>query len=261
MRVEHLSETVALYLGDCREIAPSLRGIDAVITSPPYNMGEHPSSNMGHAKSLWKGAALADGYGIHGDAMPLEEYESWQRFLLSQWWELLPDDGAIFYNHKPRPRARELWTPLVLNPGLPLRQIVIWARGGGFNFSHCHFMPTHEWLMIFAKPGFELKSRGASGCGDVWYVPARPDEGHPAPFPVEIPERVLESTRIKSVLDPFCGSGTTGIAAVRQGRAFTGIEIEPRYFDTACRRIAAEIARPRLALPEPVQPVKQEAFL
>jgi DNA modification methylase len=57
------------------------------------------------------------------------------------------------------------------------------------------------------------------------------------------------------------GSGTTGVAAVRMGHRFTGIEIEPRYFDVACKRIAAELARPRLPLPEPAAKPVQEVML
>jgi DNA modification methylase len=57
------------------------------------------------------------------------------------------------------------------------------------------------------------------------------------------------------------GSGTTGVACVQLGRKFIGIELEPRYFDIACRRIADEVARPRLALPEPAQKPVQEVLL
>jgi DNA modification methylase len=62
-----------------------------------------------------------------------------------------------------------------------------------------------------------------------------------------------------TVLDPYAGSGTTGVACVKLGRRFIGIEIEPRYFDIACRRIEAAVREPRLPLPEP-RP-KQQAML
>jgi DNA modification methylase len=65
----------------------------------------------------------------------------------------------------------------------------------------------------------------------------------------------------ETVLDPFMGSGTTGVACVRLGRKFIGIELEPRYFDIACKRISDELRRPRLDLGEPVQKPKQEALL
>jgi DNA modification methylase len=64
----------------------------------------------------------------------------------------------------------------------------------------------------------------------------------------------------QTILDPFMGSGTTGVAAVKLGRKFIGIEIEPKYFDIACRRIADALARPELFI-EPPKPAKQESFL
>ena len=64
----------------------------------------------------------------------------------------------------------------------------------------------------------------------------------------------------KTILDPFMGSGTTGVACAKLGRKFIGIEIEPKYFDIACRRIEAAYAQPDMFVPAP-QPAKQEALL
>lgn len=251
-RVEHIGNAT-LYLGDCRDVLPTLGMVDAVITSPPYNLGTtsgggFPGKRLGHysadapmrgrgGQGKWPGAALADGYGIHDDAMPHDEYVAWQKHILAECWSRLGPDGAIFYNHKPRVLSGHLVTPLDYNPDLPVRQIVIWARAGGINFSPAFYLPTHEWLVIFAKPEFRLRDKAASGAGDVWYIPQQANPDHPAPFPVELPARVLETTDCKVVLDPFAGIGTTGVACARAGRAFIGIEIEPRYFDIACRRI------------------------
>jgi site-specific DNA-methyltransferase (adenine-specific) len=245
-----------LYLGDCREILPSLTGIDLVITSPPYNMGVSAGGgfsskfirNHGHydpaggyrkrgGGGKWSGGDLADGYGAHDDKMPWDEYEAWQREVVKLCWNCLADDGAIFYNHKPRPQACEVWLPIALNPDLPLRQIIIWARAGGINFAPTHYVPMHEWLIVLAKPNFRLRDKAASGAGDVWYIPQESNTEHPAPFPVELPSRILETTSAQMILDPFMGSGTTGVACARRGRRFVGIEIEPKYFDLACRRI------------------------
>jgi modification methylase len=256
-RREVLAEGVEIWCGDCREVLPQLGKFDLVFTSPPYNMG---GCDVGHNKSLWRASSLKHGYGLHSDDMPYEEYEEWQRWLLSELWAHLGEAGAIFYNHKPRPKDKELWTPLELNPGLPVRQIIIWARGGGFNFSPSHFMPTHEWILVFAKRAFALKSRGASSSGDVWYVPAVSQPDHPAPFPVELPSRAIEATAADTILDPFTGSGTTGVAAVRFGRKFTGIELEPKYFDIARRRISDALARPDLFI-EPAKPAPKQETL
>lgn len=246
---------IAIYHGDCREVLPILApGFDLVFTSPPYNLGvttgggfptghysaDAPMGKRG-GKGKWPNAAIANGYGVHGDAMPPAEYEAWQRETLAYCWQLLSDDGAIFYNHKPRVQGGELWTPLSLNPGLPVRQIIIWARSGGINFSPSFYVPTHEWIIVFAKAGFRLKSKGASGVGDVWVVPQEANPDHPAPFPSALPLRALETTTTTHVLDPFCGSGTTLEAAKLLQRKATGIEINERYCEIAARRLSQEV--------------------
>ena len=70
----------------------------------------------------------------------------------------------------------------------------------------------------------------------------------------------LATIEAETILDPFMGSGTTGVAAVSLGRRFIGIEIEPKYFDIACRRIADELSRPRLAFTEPAPAVVQASL-
>lgn len=265
-RVEIIGDCT-LYLGDCAEILPSVGGVDAVFTSPPYNLGVTTGGGFGHydptaplgkrgGGGRWKSAALKDGYASYSDAMPPAEYADWQRAILTACWAQLAETGAIFYNHKPRVQGGVLLSPLDYNPGLPVRQIIIWARAGGMNFAPTHFMSTHEWVVLFAKPDFRLRNKAASGAGDVWYIPQAPSPLHPAPFPVALPERALEATACRMVLDPFMGSGTTGVACVGLGRAFVGIELDPGYFDTACRRIEAAYRQPRLfaePTPKPVQ--------
>lgn len=82
---------------------------------------------------------------------------------------------------------------------------------------------------------------------------------HPTEKPVPLMDVLLRVTDAASILDPFMGSGTTGVAAVKLGRKFTGIEIDPGYFDIACRRIEAALREPDLFVAPP-QPAKQEAF-
>lgn len=152
-------------------------------------------------------------------------------------WQIASPNGVIFYNHKPRVVGSRLWSPTELLPEcVHHRQTIIWARPGGVNFNPTSYVPTHEWLMMLAHPDFRLKSRAASGAGDVWSI--APDKNaHPAPFPVELPRRALETIVEGDVLDPFMGSGTTGVACAMLGRRFIGIERDPNYFDIACRRI------------------------
>lgn len=241
---------VTIYHGDCLDVLPKLSdSVDLVVTSPPYNLGRSAGGGFGHysdsaglcgrgGRRKWSGGDLVDGYTDHADDMPLAEYEEWQRSVISACWALLSDRGAIYYNHKPRVQAETLWLPLALNPGLPLRQIITWARAGGVNFAPTHYVPTYEWVMVLAKPGFRLKSKGASGLGDVWKIPQEPNPQHPAPFPLGLPARAIETTAPRLVLDPFAGSGTTLRAAADAGVPAIGIEKSERYCEIAARRLA-----------------------
>jgi modification methylase len=249
---------IQIFHGDCREVLPTLSSetVDMVFTSPPYNMGNttggglsqyrpHYTSESGLTKrgggGKWAQCALANGYGIHDDDMPHAEYVEWQKSLLLECWRLLSRSGAIFYNHKTRILAGEAVTPFTYNPALPVRQIIIWARAGGINFSPTFYVPTHEWILVLAKPDFKLRDKAASGVGDVWYVPQEANPDHPAPFPLALPLQALQTTAAYTVLDPFAGSGTTLRAAKDLGRKAIGIEIEERYCEIAANRLRQEV--------------------
>lgn len=232
--------SVDLRRGDCLEVMAQLppSSVDLIFTSPPYNLGV--TSGGGFPTKVagkWSGGALSDGYASHGDAMEHTAYVAWQKQVLLACWRLLSDTGAIYYNHKPRVQNGLLFTPLDLNPGLPVRQIVIWKRDGGINFSPSFYLPSHEWIVIFAKPGFRLRDKRASGAKDVWEVSQDRDNEHPAPFPVALPRVALSTTVAQMILDPFMGSGSTGVAAVEAGRDFMGIELDSGYFEMAVTRI------------------------
>jgi DNA modification methylase len=242
--IYYADESVTLYHGDClttmRELADD--SFDLVFTSPPYNLGTTTGGGIASMRSgkntLWGKAALADGYAEHGDAMPYAEYVSWQQEVLRECWRLIKPTGAIYYQHKPRVQSGILQTPLDLNPGLPVRQIVIWDRHAGMNFAVTHYVPVHEWVVIFAGPDFRLKNQGASGLTDVWRATPVFGSKHPAPFPLSLPARAIESTGALTVLDPFAGSGTTLRAAADAGVKGVGIELTARYCDMAVERLA-----------------------
>ena len=251
----YADERSGIYIicGDCREVLPSLPGyFRLVFTSPPYNLGGEPWPHLGNwkngdsagGKSKWRNgsdASTGPSYASHHDNMPHAEYVAWQRDVLTMCWGLLSEDGAIFYNHKPRVIGAKLWLPLELNPELPLRQIVIWSRAGGMNFNPTAYVPTHEWVMVFAKEAFRLRDKAASGVGDVWRVAQEANPNHPAPFPLGLPRAAIETTGPGMILDPFMGSGTTLRAAKDLGRKAIGIEIEERYAEIAARRMEQSV--------------------
>jgi DNA modification methylase len=226
-------ERATIYHGSCDDVLPHLSGVDLVFTSPPYNLGIGGSI---HAGSL-AARKLANGYGSHDDAMVPEEYEEWQRNVVRLCWETLSDTGAIFYNHKPRVQNGVSILPTTYGEGLPLRQVVIWDRGTGLNFSPSFFLPKTEWIVVWAKDGWRLTSRSASQLGDIWRIPPETRQDHPAPFPAALPRMAIAATDAAVVLDPFMGSGSTLRAALDLGRRAIGIELEERFCELAATRL------------------------
>jgi site-specific DNA-methyltransferase (adenine-specific) len=223
-------EAVTLYHGDCLDVLPTLSGIDLVVTSPPYNKGKQSGAY----------ANMREGYEGYGDDLPDEAYVEWQRAVMSALWESLSDNGAIFYNHKQQVRDGVALLPTRLAPDhVLLRQIIIWNRKGGMNWSPTFFVPQHEWVLLYAKPAFKLKSRGASAPGDVWNLGIdSTDNDHPCAFPIGLPNIAIDATDAKVILDPFAGSGTTLRSAMDLGRKAIGIEKSERYCEVIAKRLA-----------------------
>jgi site-specific DNA-methyltransferase (adenine-specific) len=244
MKPYYQDDAVTIYHGDCEDVLPHVDA-DLVVTSPPYNMGLVPGGNgrgMYRPGASTKAGRFRDGYGVHSDALLQDEYDAWQRLILGLCWRSIPDDGAIFYNHRPRVEHGLLRLPLGLDFGLPLRQIITWDRGTGIDVTLRQFCSAYEWVFLFAKPDFRVADHSASGMSDVWRLGMEhADLGHPAPFPVSLPKRALAATGAQTVLDPFAGSGTTLRAAKDLGRKAIGIELEERYCEIAAKRCAQEV--------------------
>ena len=217
-----------LYLGDCMEVLPQLGAVDAVVTDPPYLMGAASTrSPAGRSRSRigdWSNAAMF--------------YSAWMR----EAWDRVSDNGSMWVcgNWRGFPTYQIALDTL----GAPLSSVVIWDK---------------EWIGVgplnALRQRYELVFHSAKGSGiasrsepDIWPVKwaSKRPSGHESEKPVGLMKRCIEVGGGGIVLDPFAGSGTTGVAAVLCGKRFIGIEIEPRYFETACRRIEQAYAQPRL---------------
>jgi DNA modification methylase len=231
---------ITIYHADCREVLPQLDGkeVNLIFTSPPYNKAMRISRGWtGKINLSAKMGRFANGYEVHDDAMDFETYGAWQQEIVRLCWNILPDDGAMFYNHKPRIFDGKLWTPLCLTGDYPVRQIIIWSTGAGANLNSGAFAPAHEWIVILAKDRFKLRGMSESAIGDVWNIPPESSLLHPAPFPVALPTRAIRSVNVRTVLDPFAGSGTTLVAAKLCGVPSIGIEQNERYCEIAANRL------------------------
>ncbi len=221
---------VTIYHGDCLDILPTLTEIELVFTSPPYNKGKQGGT---------KWTRLRDGYGVHDDDMPHDAYVAWQHEVLTLCWKALTTNGAIYYQHKPIAKGNQTKLPTELIPSdLPIRQMLVWDRCGGFQRQLTHYVPSYELILVVAKPAFRINTRSVN---DLWRIAPNADPLHPASFPLELATKAIGTTDAAVVLDPFMGSGTTLRAAKDLGRKAIGIEIEERYCEIAARRMAQEV--------------------
>lgn len=191
-----------LYLGDCLEILPTLDPVDAVVTDPPYGM-EFQSN---HRKEQHEKIANDDNGDIFIYACSLPVKHS--RYVFCRW------DGLQI---APLPKSCITW---VKNN---------WSMG---DLDHEHGRQT-EVALFWPGPEHDFPEKRPS---DVVNAARTGNEYHPTEKPIYLMEQFVKWTR-GEVLDPFMGSGTTGVACMNLGRKFIGIEIEPKYFDIACERI------------------------
>jgi DNA modification methylase len=265
-RVERIGDAT-LHLGDCIEIIPTLGGIDCVVTSPPYNQ---MSSVLKKPRGLW--AKKSGGRGFvaawqengYADSLPECEYQSRQNHLFETIRRACNPWASLFYNHQIRWRNGVCLHPIQwFHPdGWRLRQEIIWDRSGGMMLNARMFCRFDERILWFTNGDKWKWNQSEVGYGTVWKIAVEKNKEHPVAFPDELAARPIRAATDENdiVLDPFMGSGTTGVACVKLGRKFIGIELEPKYFDIACRRIADAYKQADFFVARPTPP-KQEVLL
>ena len=239
-------ETDRIYNVDVLEGLKSLpdNSIDLIVTSPPYNKG-YWSKNRNMKSGFFRTKSRRIDYGVFDDCMPPEEYEQWQRDVLSECCRVIKPTGSIFYNHKPMYRDIVEVNPTYIYD-YPLKQTIIWNRNSTAMLSTtAYFYTFYEYLFWLkkdygARPYFNRKS--AVFQSSVWKITPAKNNNHPAPFPIELPENcILACTKEGDVvLDPFMGSGTTALAAKKHGRHYLGFELNPDYIEEANKRLSGD---------------------
>lgn len=239
-RIEHLAEGVTLYLGDCREILPTLPKVDAVVTDPPYGAITHAGARS--LKSLDRTTidfeSISSGDLVHLCRTLVDLANRWV-IMTCEWRHAAALEGA----------------------GLPLIRLGVWIKPNGAP-QFTGDRPGTGWEAVAMLHREGKKRWNGGGHHAVWSYPIERGE-HPTQKPQRlILDWVRSFTDVgETILDPFMGSSTTGVAAVKLGRKFIGIEIEPKYFDIACRRIGDALARPDMFVEQPKPILKQETFL
>lgn len=249
-RVEHLSDDVVLHLGDCLSVLPIV-SVDHVISDPPYEDDLHKAWGAGRIRRN-DGQKMVETLGFEGvdagrsdiAAACVEASSGWViLFTLAEGVRAWRDDLQA---------AKAKWdtTCFWVKPDSSPR----FNGQGPARAAEC-------FVTCWAGTGYRRWNGGGkrglyTHCVNTGRQGEHPTE-KPVPLMVEIVSDFTQPG--ETVCDPFMGSGTTGVACVRTGRGFIGIERDPKWFDLACRRISDELRRPRLQL-EPVAKPVQEAM-
>lgn len=227
-------KTTDLRQGDCLELMKSIPdgSIDLIITSPPYNLG-----NTHHT-----GNKRFKPYGEYNDNMKESDYQDWQVEVLNECLRILKDDGSMLYNHKNRISKGIQITPYqwLLKTDFIIKQEIVWQNCSQ-NFDKIRFYPFTERIYWLAKSP-KTKLYNAINHHDVFTKADWNSVGTNGKFRRAFPVKMIEDLiscfpNSDVVLDPFMGSGTTGIACVNTNRNFIGIELDEEYFEIAKSRI------------------------
>ena len=216
---------------DCLKVLPTLEesSVDLIITSPPYNLGNnHHTGNKQHK--------------AYNDNLPEAEYQEQQLQFLNECFKLLKETGSLIYNHKNRIRRGRQLSPYewIFKSNFVVKQEIVWVNRSQ-NFDKMRFYPFTERLYWLTKKP-ETKLFNAINHYDVFdwkeWKPVGTKGNHTRAFPEKMVEDILKCfPNAEVVLDPYMGSGTTGVAAKNLNREFIGIELDKTYFDMAQTRI------------------------
>ncbi|WP_415281272.1 DNA-methyltransferase [Candidatus Nitrososphaera sp. FF02] len=269
--LRHGRSTATFYLQDCIAGLDGLpaKSVDAVVTSPPYNIGI--------------------GYNSYSDAMPRESYLEWMERVGVSVKRALADDGSFFLNIGNRPKDQWVaWdVASVMRRHFVLQNAIAWVKSiaipkedaGNYpniagDIAVGHFKPVvskrflndcYEYIFHFTKAGDAQLDKLAVGIpyqdktnigrwkgakqdrrdrGNTWFIPYetiqnKEDRPHPATFPVKLPEMCIKMHgHAKLVADPFTGIGSTALATKKLGVSFVGFEIDRQYLDEAIARLS-----------------------
>ncbi len=236
-----------LYLGDCIDILPTLDKVDAIITDPPYGESTHANAKSNRGSK-------SDKKSIDFDSFTAEKLSiilgicagKCDRWIIGtmEWRHIMEFD---------------------LNPpnGLELVRMGVWIKTNPMPQISSD-RPAQGWegiAYLHSTSGVKKKWNGGGAHGN--YIGSIVTDGvHPTGKPLALFSGFIKNftDRFEIVLDPFMGSGTTGVAAIQMGRKFIGIERELKYFEIACKRIGQAYAQGQLFAPEPVKQI-QESLL
>lgn len=248
-RIEQLADGVTLMLGDCRELLPAIGRADHIITDPPYE------AHM-HASKIGAREIRTDGYdspkvvdfpsidGIRSSVTPLL-VSACMRWLI------------IFCT----PEGIAPWRDAIEAADARYKRACFWNKPDAAPQFNGQGPAMAAEAFVTAWCGSGHSSWNGGGRRNIFtHLTNQPDRhgAHPTEKPLPLMSEIIQlfTNAGDIVCDPFMGSGSTGVSAVRAGRQFIGIEVNPLYFEVACERISAALQQPDLFISSP-RPIKQ----
>jgi len=247
---KHLNKIICQDSRNMKQIPDS--SIHLMITSPPYNVGKE-----------------------YDEDLNLDEYLQLLRDVFSEVHRILVNGGRACINianvgRKPYIPYHKYIIDVMLDLGFLMRGEIIWNKGAGagtstawgswLSASNPTLRDIHEYILVFSKGKFSRDSNKNNTITrneflaytkSIWEFPPESAKkvGHPAPFPLELPHRCIQLYSFKDdvILDPFCGVGTTCLAALKAGRNFVGFELNKEYISKAQQRINQVISQTQMS--------------
>jgi DNA modification methylase len=206
--------------GDCLDVLRSIpaMSVDAVITDPPYGIN-----------------TKSDGMGKLNPWADLTNAAFWYREWIGECRRILKPNGCLW--------SCLNWRSLVTfqkascDLGWPIESLLVWDKDWIGPGGPRGLRPSYEMVALWAMPEFAIADRGLPDVQRFKWSGHKPT-GHPAEKPVALMEWLIRHSGAQRIVDPFMGSGTTGVACVRLDREFIGIEVDDAHFAASSRRIA-----------------------
>jgi site-specific DNA-methyltransferase (adenine-specific) len=206
--------------GDCLDVLRGLpdASVDAVVTDPPYGIN-----------------TKSDGSGKLSPWADLCNAAFWYREWIGECRRILKPTGCLWscLNW----RSLVTFQKAACDLGWPIESLLVWDKEWIGPGGPKGLRPSYEMVALWAMPEFRIPDRGLPDIKRCKWSGHKPT-GHPAEKPVALMRWIIEESRARSVVDPFCGSGTTGVAAVVAGASFVGIEESEKWAESARARIA-----------------------
>lgn len=256
---------ITLINGDCMEYLKTIpeKSIHLIASDPPYGLEYNQNDLASQRESIFGGKIenqKANGIMNDGKEDAFRLFEN----MLVEGKRILANGCCCCCccggGGGPKPLFAE-WT-MMMDKHIGFKQAVVWDKGGlGMGI---HYRRNYEFVLVAQNGAPAHAWNGGNNTPNVWRInKIIPSEiQHPTVKPVKLMEKIIfiHSNINDVVLDPFMGSGTTGVAAIRQGRKFIGIELDPKHFKEAVKRIENELAQERIVFNEQPIPEQTELF-